>query len=154
MVSIFCVNQHGLMWFFWCLLPFAKEFWKSWHLKQQGSRGGVGDPQEQETADIWRPLVDVRLQPSVSAPVWRRFHVRAEPRTTTAIIIQSSPAASPGTPCMWFTAASGCRAWCAATSGRAPTWWTALFHGPPRKRSSPFSWPPHPPSACSSTWQS
>lgn len=45
------------------------EFWKSWHLEQQRSGGRVGEPQEQETAYIWCPLVDIRLQPSVQALV-------------------------------------------------------------------------------------
>lgn len=55
------------------------ESWKSRHLEQQRSGGRAGDPQEQETAHIWRPLVDIRLQPSVQALVWRRIHVRPEP---------------------------------------------------------------------------
>lgn len=73
------------MWDYFCNYYFitflccAEEFWKSWHLEQQRSGGRVGDHQEQETAALWRPLVDIRLQPSVQAPVWRGLHVRSAP---------------------------------------------------------------------------
>ncbi|XP_014909306.1 gap junction beta-2 protein-like isoform X2 [Poecilia latipinna] len=45
-----------------------------------------------------------------------------------------------GTPCTLCTTVSRCHALCSAISGHAPTWWTALSHGPRRKPSSPFSW--------------
>lgn len=59
---------------------------------------------------------------------------------------------SPGTLRTRCTTASACPDWCSVTSGHVPTWWTVLSHGPQRKLSSVFSWPPLPPSACSWTW--
>lgn len=49
---------------------------------------------------------------------------------------------------------SRCHGWCSVISGRVLTWWTASSHAPPRKPSSPFSWPLPPLSAWSLTWLS